>query len=185
MERSCEPIVKNRIEGAAKQGERARNRKARVIKAQAASIRRWCREGVRSCLGRSRLVGALRSSGEAKARRCKAEREVSRGRSSRVSLMDSKSRAKGPSREGVLIDMSMPKALRQVPARARRAGAARGEAGREPASDEACGPRHEPNGTGNNDVAFLHAAVLITSTSRIARCGPACREVMWEGSGQR
>ena len=80
--------------------------------------------------------------------------------------------------------MLMSEAMRQMPAPAGRAGAARGEAAREPASDEADGPRHEPNGTGNNDVAFLHAAVLMTSTSRTARCGPACR-VVWEGSGQR
>ena len=35
MERNCEPMDKNRIEGGAEQGERARNRKALVIKAQA------------------------------------------------------------------------------------------------------------------------------------------------------
>ena len=34
MERSCEPMDKNRIEGAAKQGKRARNREALVIKAK-------------------------------------------------------------------------------------------------------------------------------------------------------
>ena len=34
MERSCEPMDKNRIEGAVEQGERARNRKALVIKAK-------------------------------------------------------------------------------------------------------------------------------------------------------
>jgi hypothetical protein len=36
VERSCEPMDKNRIEGGAEQGERARNREALVIKAQAA-----------------------------------------------------------------------------------------------------------------------------------------------------
>ena len=36
VERSCELMNKNRIEGASKQGERARNREALVIKAQAA-----------------------------------------------------------------------------------------------------------------------------------------------------
>ena len=36
VERSCEPMNKNRIEGGADQGERARNREALVIKAQAA-----------------------------------------------------------------------------------------------------------------------------------------------------
>ena len=54
--------------------------------------------------------------------------------------------------------MSMPEAMRQMPARAGRAGAARGEAACEPASDEADGPRREPNDTGNHDVALLHAA---------------------------
>jgi len=34
VERSCEPMDKNRIEGAAKQGERAKNREALVIKAK-------------------------------------------------------------------------------------------------------------------------------------------------------
>ena len=36
VERSCEPMEKNRIEGGADQGERARNREALVIKGQAA-----------------------------------------------------------------------------------------------------------------------------------------------------
>jgi len=58
----------------------------------------------------------------------------------------------------VLIDMSMPKALRQMPAQAGRAGEARGEAASEPASDEAGGPRREPNDTGNPHAALLHAA---------------------------
>ena len=41
VERSCEPMNKNRIEGAAEQGERAKNREALVIKA------RWRRSGGR------------------------------------------------------------------------------------------------------------------------------------------
>ena len=56
------------------------------------------------------------------------------------------------------MDMSMSEALRQMPARAGRAGAARGEAAREPVSDEADGPRHEPSDTGNPHAALLHAA---------------------------
>ncbi|AMP03171.1 hypothetical protein CPter91_2037 [Collimonas pratensis] len=36
VERSCEPMNKNRIEGGADQGERAMNREALVIKGQAA-----------------------------------------------------------------------------------------------------------------------------------------------------
>ncbi len=35
MERNCDLMDKNRIEGTAEQGERAENRKALVIKAQA------------------------------------------------------------------------------------------------------------------------------------------------------
>ena len=52
----------------------------------------------------------------------------------------------------------MPQALRQMPAQAGRAGIAHGEAAREPASDEACGPRHEPSDTGNPHATLLHAA---------------------------
>jgi RNA-directed DNA polymerase len=58
-----------------------------------------------------------------------------------------------------LIDMSMPEAMRQMPAQAGRTGAARGEAAREPASDEANGPRHEPSDTGKPGAALLHAAL--------------------------
>ena len=54
--------------------------------------------------------------------------------------------------------MSMSEAMRQMPASAGRAGAARGEAVREPASDEAEGPRHEPSDTGKPHAALLHAA---------------------------
>ena len=44
--------------------------------------------------------------------------------------------------------MGMSKAMRQMPAATGRAGVARGEAGREAASDEASGPPHEHPGTG-------------------------------------
>ena len=56
VERNCEPMNKNRIEGAAEQGERAKDRKALVIKAK------WRRSGgcaAKECdsyLGRSRLM---------------------------------------------------------------------------------------------------------------------------------
>jgi hypothetical protein len=36
VERNCEPMYKNRIKGGADQGERARDRKALVVKGQAA-----------------------------------------------------------------------------------------------------------------------------------------------------
>ena len=42
-----------------------------------------------------------------------------------------------------------PRSFRQLPAASGRAGVAHGEAGREAASDEACGPPHEHPGTGS------------------------------------
>ena len=73
MERSCEPMDKNWIEGAAEQGERAEYRKALVIKA------RWRKSGgcaAKECvLTRGDLALCL------KGRRGDTEREVSRGHS--------------------------------------------------------------------------------------------------------
>ncbi len=54
--------------------------------------------------------------------------------------------------------MSMHGAKRQMPAKAGRVEAARGEAEREPTSDEAPCPRDGPNDTGNPHAALLHAA---------------------------
>jgi len=74
VERNCEPMDKNRIEGAAEQGERARFREALVIKAKR---RKSGGCAVKECvLTRGDLALWL------KGRRCKPEREVSRGRSS-------------------------------------------------------------------------------------------------------
>ena len=74
MERSCEPMDKNRIEGGAEQGERAMNRKALVIKARR---RRSGGCAAKECvLTRGDLALCL------KGRRLLPEREVSRGRSS-------------------------------------------------------------------------------------------------------
>ena len=74
MERSCEPMNKNRIEGVAEQGERAMNREAFVIKARR---RRSGGCAVKECvLTRGDLALCL------KGRRHEPEREVSRGRSS-------------------------------------------------------------------------------------------------------
>jgi hypothetical protein len=74
VERSCEPMNKNRIEGVAEQGERASFREALVIKAE------WRKSGgcaVTECvLTRGDLALWV------KARRPMPEREVSRGRSS-------------------------------------------------------------------------------------------------------
>jgi len=62
--------------------------------------------------------------------------------------------------------MSMPEARRQMPARAGRAEEARGEAGRQSVSDEASGPRREPNDTGNPHAALLHAALTRENLQR-------------------
>jgi len=52
-------------------------------------------------------------------------------------------------REGVHADAPMSRAMRQMPERSGRAGAARGEAAREPASDEARGPRRDTEYAGS------------------------------------
>ena len=71
---NCEPMNKNRIEGVAKQGERANDREAFVIKA------RWRKSG--GCVMKECVLtwGGLALC--LKGRQRKLEREVSRGRSS-------------------------------------------------------------------------------------------------------
>ena len=56
VERICGPMNKNRIEGVADQGERANGREALVTKARWRRSGGECSEGVRSYLGRSRLM---------------------------------------------------------------------------------------------------------------------------------
>jgi hypothetical protein len=74
VERNCEPMDKNWIEGVAEQGERARICEALVIKAKR---RKSGGCAVKECvLTRGDLASWL------KGRRGDAEREVSRGRSS-------------------------------------------------------------------------------------------------------
>ena len=74
MERNCEPMDKNRIEGVAEQGDRAKFREALVIKAKR---RKSGGCAVKECvLTRGDLALWL------KGRRGNTEREVSRGRSS-------------------------------------------------------------------------------------------------------
>jgi hypothetical protein len=88
VERSCEPMNKNRIEGAAEQGERANGREALVIKAK------WRRSGgcaVKECvLTWGDLALCL------KGRRLNPERGVSSGHSS------CQSGAKGQTRRSAL-----------------------------------------------------------------------------------
>ena len=59
--------------------------------------------------------------------------------------------------------MSMRQAMRQMPVQMGRAGVVRGEAARVPASDEACGPRCEPENTGS---ALLQAALTRENLQR-------------------
>jgi hypothetical protein len=74
VERSCESMDKNRIEGAAEQGEWARFREALVIKV------RWRRSG--GCAAEERVLARGDLALCLKGRRLVPEREVSRGRSS-------------------------------------------------------------------------------------------------------
>ena len=165
MERNCEPMDKNRIEGVAEQGERARFREALVIKA------RWRKFGgcaVKECvLTRGDLALWL------KGRRGNVEREVSRGHSS------CQHGAKGRrSRRGsaLIIDNGMS----QMFAEAKLADQAdRVKPDR---------PRQRETRVAESTLRNLGHRVgsntsLMTSTTSTARCGPACR-VVWEGLGQ-
>ena len=73
------------------------------------------------------------------------------------------SKGRRAERGEVLEAMSMQQAKRQMPALAGRAGAARGEAVREPVSDEASCPRHETVRTGS---ALLIAALTRENLQR-------------------
>jgi len=74
VERNCEPMYKNRIEGAAEQGERAKNREAFVVEAK------WRKSG--GCAVKECVLTWKDPASCLKGRRCEPEREVSRGRSS-------------------------------------------------------------------------------------------------------
>ena len=74
MERNREPMDKNRIQGDADQGERACNREALVVKG------RQRKSG--GCAGKDCVLTWGDLALCLKGRRCKPEREVSRGRSS-------------------------------------------------------------------------------------------------------
>ena len=154
MERSCGPMNKNRIEGAADQGERAMDREALVTKG------RWRKSGGRAGKECVLTWGDLALC--LKGQRCKSEREVSRGRSSwRKSAKDRTRRS--DSWEGDVLEMASDVRIGGTVQKGR------GEAGPDLGSDEDRRPRSQSRSTG------------LTSTSRTARCGPACR-VVWEGT---
>ena len=139
---------KNRIEGAAEQGERAVNREALVIKA------RWRKSGgraVKECvLTRGDLALWV------KVQRSDAEREVSRGRSS------CRYGAKGRTRRSVQGHVDARGTASDV--RASEAGwGVHGEAAHEPTSDEADCPRRATKDTGS---ALLEAALTRENLQR-------------------
>ena len=80
----------------------------------------------------------------------------------------------------------MSKVTRQMLQQCGRVGVALGEAACDPISDETRDPLHEHPDTGSakqlvGTGGLLEAALTVmTSNSRTARCGPACR-VVWEG----
>jgi hypothetical protein len=163
-ERSCKPMNKNRIEGAAEQGERARNREALVIKAKR---RKSGGCAVKECV---LTWGDLAS--WLKGRRGDTEREVSRGRSS------CRQGAKGRrSRRGsaAVID----KGLSQMFAQAKLADTTNrvklDESRQRETNVAEPVSRNLGHRVGRNTSPM-------TSTTSTARCGPACR-VVWEGRG--
>jgi len=60
----------------------------------------------------------------------------------------------------------MSKAMRQMPGQPGRAGVAHGEAGRDPVSDEACGPSQEHQGTGSAKQTVGTGALLEAALTR-------------------
>ena len=56
VERNCEPMNKNRIEGAAEQGERAKDSKAQGSEAKGRRSGGWPEQERETYLGRSRLM---------------------------------------------------------------------------------------------------------------------------------
>jgi len=160
VERSCEPMNKNRIEGVAEQGERARNREALVIKA-------WRRKSggcaVKECV---LTWGDLAS--WLKGQRGNTAREVSKGRSSclygakgqrnrrrcPLILGDGRSQMVAFAKLADIVNRVKPETPRQ---RETKSGGAEISNFRRYAGINSCTP---------------------TSTISTARCGPACRVVM-------
>ena len=164
-ERNREPMNKNRIEGVAEQGERARNREAVVIKARR---RRSGGCAVKECvLTWGDLASCL------KGRRWKPEREVSRGHSSR------RQGAKGQrSRRGSRLIIET--GVSQMFAQAKLADTADRVKPDRPRQRETCIAESALSDLGRRVGCNTNP---MTSTTSTARCGPACR-VVWEGIGQ-
>jgi hypothetical protein len=163
VERSCEPMNKNRIEGVAEQGERARNRKALVIKARR---RRSGGCAVKECV---LTWGDLAS--WLKGRRGNTAREVSKGRSS------CRYGAKGR-RSGRGSPLVIGTGLSQMFAPAKLAAIVDRVKPERPRQREISFAEPDAGDLGRRVGSDTNPA---TSTIPTARCGPACR-VVWEGS---
>ena len=163
MERNCEPMDKNRIEGVAEQGERAKYREALVIKA------RWRKSGgcaVKECvLTWGDLASWLKGRGG------DTERGVSSGHSS--CLYGAKGQRNRRRRPVILGN-----GLSQMFVIAKLANTVNR------VKPEAPWQRETKFG-GLETSNFRRRAGIFsctpTSTISTARCGPACR-VVWEGS---
>ena len=118
------------------------------------------------------------------------EPEVSKGRSSR-SRLSRKSTTKGLNEKDGEEDMTLGEVWHQKSGEPQglteRTAARRGEAASKAMSDEAEPARHAQTSRGAEDLllqALARENILLTSTSRTARCGPACR-VVWEGTDRQ
>ena len=91
-------------------------------------------------------------------------------------------------REGELKVMTLGRALHQKPEQSGRDEVGNGEARADAPRDEARPAYQQQEGLGREDLFWqalsrenmAHTQTHMTSTSRTARCGPACR-VVWQG----
>ena len=154
VERSCGPMHKNRIEGVAGQGERARDHKALVTKG------RRCKFGGRAVKECVLTWGDL-------ALCLKGQRRSRSEKSAEAIVVCSLEQTKGRTRRSGSCDGDVLEMASDV-----RIGGTvqkgRGEAGYDLGSDEGRCPRLQAWSTGK------------TSTSRTAGCGPAY-PLVWEG----
>lgn len=154
---------KNRIEGAAKQGERARNCKALVIKT------RWRKSGgcaAKECvLAWGDLALGLKRATVLSRSEKSAEAVVAAGRGRRAE------------RVGGWKVVSLERAVHQKPVSAGRIAEGRMASRCWWRNIRIALNRASPSPTPTVSVS----TDLMTSAARIARCGPACR-VVWEGT---
>jgi len=148
VERSCGPMDKNRIEGAAEQGERAINREALVIKAR---WRKSCSRAVKECVLTRGVLALCRNGDSVSWSEKSAEAVVAAGCGRRAE------------RGGVFKAMSIQAAPRQMSAQAERVVGMRGEVAHDATSDEADCPRQATKDTGS---ALLEAALARANLQR-------------------